>query len=288
MDRATPNYALASNKKKAIYSLKGILQGVTSDCTLNTMEALYLNTWLLDSKPLRDDPDVVDLLDLISDALADGKITGDELAELNELITDIIEYRDFDDITDADHLNEFLGLISGIVADDKINEDEFKYLVEWLRGHEELVDDVTVCGVVKKLIEVSELDIITGKDEQELLMFLKQTAGIRFLETGSTDVHPMDHIADTIESMEHEGARICFTGVFDAGARKEVEAIANNLGAITRKAPSKSIDYVIIGSQVSPDWKHTSFGRKIQKAVELRECGHPLIILTERQWSQFI
>lgn len=52
--------------------------------------------------------------------------------------------------------------------------------------------------------------------------------------------------------------------------------------------PSKSIHYVVIGSQVSPDWKLTSFGRKIQKAIELRESGHPLIILTEQEWVRFI
>ena len=55
-----------------------------------------------------------------------------------------------------------------------------------------------------------------------------------------------------------------------------------------RKDPIKSTHCVVIGSQVSPDWKHTSFGRKIQKAIELRDGGHPLIILTEQEWVKFI
>ena len=91
-----------------------------------------------------------------------------------------------------------------------------------------------------------------------------------------------------IESMTHERAAICFTGIFNTGTRKEVEAIAIKLGATPCKDPSKSIHYVVIGSQVSPDWKHTSFGRKIQKAIELRDGGHPLIILTEKEWVKFI
>jgi NAD-dependent DNA ligase len=98
----------------------------------------------------------------------------------------------------------------------------------------------------------------------------------------------MDHIADSIESMNHERAAMCFTGVFNTGTRKEVEVIAIKLGATPRKDPSKSIHYVVIGSQVSPDWKHTSFGRKIQKAIDLREGGYPLIILTEQEWVRFI
>lgn len=288
MDRAIPSYAFSSNKKKAIYSLKGILQGVVADAILNTMEALYLNTWLLDSKPLRDDPDARHLLGLIDDALADGKFTAEELDDLNALITDIIESRSYEDVTASDYLNEFLGLISGIVADDQINADEFAYLIEWINQHADLIDDATVKSVVVKMIEFSELEQVTPSDEEALVSFLKQTAGVRFLETGAADVHPMDHIADNIDSMSHERAAICFTGVFNTGTRKEVEAIATNLGAIPRKYPSKSIHYMVIGSQVSPDWKHTSFGRKIQKAIELRESGHPLIILTEQEWTRFI
>ncbi|MBJ7536974.1 BRCT domain-containing protein [Marinomonas transparens] len=284
MDTITPNYSLASNKKKAIYSLKGILQGIVADTVLNSLEALYLNTWLLDSKPLRDDPDVVDLLDAIQSALEDGKFTADELDDLNTLITDIIEYRSFSTVTVDDYVNEFLGLISGVVADDQINEKEFAYIVEWINNHADVMEEVAVKNVIANVIDFSKRDHVTQDDEDALLLCLKQTAGIRFLETGSADAHPMDNIADNIDSMDHTGARICFTGVFNTGSRKEVEAIANNLGAITRKDPSKSIDYVIIGTQVAPDWKHTSFGRKIQKAVELREGGHPLIILTEKMW----
>ncbi|WP_111638432.1 BRCT domain-containing protein [Marinomonas shanghaiensis] len=98
----------------------------------------------------------------------------------------------------------------------------------------------------------------------------------------------MDHIVGSIESMNHEGAVIYFTGVFNTGTRKEVEVIAIKLGATPRKDPSKSIYYVVIGSQVSSDLKHTSFGRKIQKAIELRDGEHPLIILTEQEWVRFI
>lgn len=288
MDSTTPNYALSSNKKKAIYSLKGILQGVVADATLNTMEVLYLNTWLLDSKALRDDPDARSLLGFIDDALENGKFSTEELDDLNALITDIIESRSYKDVTASDYLNEFLGLISGIVSDDQINADEFAYLIEWLNKHADLIDEATVKSVVAKMVEFSALDQVTPSDEEALVSFLKQTVGIRFLETGAADVHPMDHIADSIESMNHERAAICFTGVFNTGTRKEVEAIAIKLGATPRQDPSKSIHYVVIGSQVSPDWKHTSFGRKIQKAIELRESGHPLIILTEKEWVRFI
>ena len=287
MEVITPNYSLASNKKKAIYSLKGTLKGVTADKQLNEMECLYLNTWLLESKPLRDDPDAIDLLDTISDALADGKFSADELEDINNLVTDIIDYKSFETIETADHINEFLGLISGIVADDVINASELQYLLGWLSAREEVINHPITQDVSYKILDYTNIKEPTETETNTLLNFLKKTTGTNFSDTGATSTGPLDHIADIIESMSHMNARICFTGVFNKGSRKEVEAIANDLGATTRKDPSKSIDYVIIGSQISPDWKHSSFGRKIQKAVELRDGGHPLYILTEDHWLTF-
>ena len=287
MDRKTPNYALASNKKKAIYSLKGILQGITADKTLNDMEALYLNNWLLDAKALRNDPDAFDLLDAIKSALDDNHFSKDELTDLGNLIADIVEFKPYEDVTTADYVNEFLGLLSGIVSDDVINDKELGYILGWISVHEDVLDNAIVKEVSKKSFDIPEHPTQQLKKKPTYSLLSKNT-GIQFIETGSTTTHPFDHIADKVERMNHEHARICFTGIFNTGSRKEVEAIATNLGAITRKDPSKSIDYVIIGSQVSPDWKHTSFGRKIQKAIELKEDGHHLIILTEKQWLTFI
>ncbi|MGO3406769.1 BRCT domain-containing protein [Marinomonas sp.] len=288
MDRITPNYALASNKKKAIYSLKGILQGITADETLNDMEALYLNNWLLDAKPLRNDPDAFDLLDAIKSALDDNHFSKDELTDLGSLIADIVEFKPYEDVTTADYVNEFLGLLSGIVSDDVINDKELGYILGWISVHEDVLDNAIVKEVSQKILRHTRTPYPTTKEKSDLLAFIKKNTGTQFIETGSTTTHPLEHIADKVDRMDHEYARICFTGIFNTGSRKEVESIATDLGAITRKDPSKSIDYVIIGSQVSPDWKHTSFGRKIQKAIELRESGHPLIILTEKQWSEFI
>lgn len=288
MDRNTPNHALASKKKKAIYSLKGILQGITADKTLNDMEALYLNNWLLDAKTLRNDPDAFDLLDAIKSALDDNHFSKDELTDLGNLIADIVEFKPYEDVTTADYVNEFLGLLSGIVSDDVINDKELGYILGWISVHEDVLDNAIVKEVSKKILRYTRTPYPTAKEKSDLLAFIKKNTGTQFIETGSTTAHPLDHIADKVDRMNHEHARICFTGIFNTGSRKEVEAIATNLGAIIRKDPSKSIDYVIIGSQISPDWKYTSLGRKIEKAIELREGGHPLIILTEKQWNEFI
>jgi hypothetical protein len=44
-------------------------------------------------------------------------------------------------------------------------------------------------------------------------------------------------------------------------------------------------NYVVIGTFGSRDWVHTSFGRKIEKAVDYRTKGYPLAIITEDHWA---
>jgi hypothetical protein len=44
-------------------------------------------------------------------------------------------------------------------------------------------------------------------------------------------------------------------------------------------------ELLVIDELRSRAWKHTSFGRKIQKAVELRADGRPLAILAEEHWA---
>ena len=42
-------------------------------------------------------------------------------------------------------------------------------------------------------------------------------------------------------------------------------------------------DYVVVGALGSPDWSNGNYGSKIKKAMELKESGKPIRIITEEQ-----
>jgi NAD-dependent DNA ligase len=71
------------------------------------------------------------------------------------------------------------------------------------------------------------------------------------------------------------------------GTRAACERLVLKLGARCADNVSKKVNILVIGTKVSVDWAHTSFGRKIQQAMELREAGHPMKIISERRWLQF-
>jgi hypothetical protein len=51
---------------------------------------------------------------------------------------------------------------------------------------------------------------------------------------------------------------------------------------------TKRTDYLVIGTFGSRDWVHTSFGRKIEKAVSLRGSGSGIAIAVEDHWVQCV
>ena len=42
----------------------------------------------------------------------------------------------------------------------------------------------------------------------------------------------------------------------------------------------------MLGTYVTDSWVHESFGRKIEKAVEYRDAGVPIVIMSEEQWLE--
>jgi NAD-dependent DNA ligase len=78
----------------------------------------------------------------------------------------------------------------------------------------------------------------------------------------------------------------CFTGKFVSGTRRQVEEAVVALGAEAIGSPSKRTNYLVVGAIGSTDWIHSTHGRKIEKAVQLREEGIGIHIIAEEYWVE--
>jgi hypothetical protein len=45
---------------------------------------------------------------------------------------------------------------------------------------------------------------------------------------------------------------------------------------------------LVIGTFASRDWANTNYGRKIERAVELRQSGSGISIISEEHWKRFV
>ena len=76
-----------------------------------------------------------------------------------------------------------------------------------------------------------------------------------------------------------------FTGKFAFGTRRDCEREVEKRGAVCEPNITKRTSFLVIGTFGSTDWVHTSFGRKIEKAVSYRDDGVPLRIVGEDHWA---
>ncbi|MFQ2272188.1 BRCT domain-containing protein, partial [Aeromonas enteropelogenes] len=72
-----------------------------------------------------------------------------------------------------------------------------------------------------------------------------------------------------------------------ADQHRQCEETAQQLGAIPQNSVTQKLDYLIIGELSSRDWRFSSYGRKIEKAMLLQEKGHSVRIVTEEAWLAY-
>lgn len=276
------------NVDKAFENLLGMITGLLADKKLKDGEILFLDTWLKDQFYLRKDPDVFDLIDALDSVLADGVITPHERNDLITLISDILEYRD-QYVYFEDDLNPIIkrtvGVINGIAADGELTGGEIRFLRSWLHEYSELKLIWPFSEVYQMIKSALEDGILTRAESESILIVLQQVVGGAFAEDATASGKSTTLPIDEIDCVEFSGKVFCFTGALASGTRKECAQRVIDLEGIFVNNITLNLDYLVIGPIASRDWFNTSYGRKIEKAVEYRDKKNTgLKIISEQVW----
>jgi len=281
------NFNRSNNMKKSAWGLMGILKGVSADRKLNDSELLFLEQWLRAQEHLREDGDLVDLLDLTGDILADGKIGQAELDDMYSLITDIIDFREMEQLpTPKDSVNELLGIVNGILADGQLTNEEIYKLQAWLDAHPDLEEHGIVALVRDNVRRVLEDGVITEEERAGLKQDLAELSGFSFTETGCAECLSLSFLEEMPANLIIDGSVFCFTGRFLVGPRRILQQKVLTLGGRVASRVSKKVDYLVIGTLASRDWRLSSAGTKIEEALSLKRGGQTLGILSEQVWCR--
>lgn len=177
-----------------------------------------------------------------------------------------------------------LGLVTGMLADGQLQDMEIQFLNTWLGEHED-VASIWPGNVVAKLItEILADGVITETERERLVKMLTDLIGNDFSQTGSVSAEVMTLPLDEHCDISLRNANICLSGEFLLGTRAKCEEVATLAGSFPHGTITKKIHYLIIGTNVSPHWLHTSYGRKIEQAMQLQQVGHSIRIISERRW----
>lgn len=183
-------------------------------------------------------------------------------------------------------INELLGLAHGITADGKVTQEEAEYLEKWLAANTAVADNPIVSNLLEKVGGYLEDGFLDQEEAADLQDTLSRFAGGDF-ELGellkSTSL-PLDVPTPTIEIPDK---RFCFTGTFALGSRKDCEqTVAENGGK--SGSLTKQTDFLVIGIYATDSWAHSSYGRKIEKAMGMKDKGHKIAIIGELHWLEAV
>ena len=180
-------------------------------------------------------------------------------------------------------IDELIGICRGVIADGAVDENEAIYIGQWIENHRDIAEKWPVNVLYARITEMLKDGSLSREEQKQLLETLRDITGdsSQFVESNRSTTLPLDKPPPEVE---FKGKTFCLTGRFVFGSGLDCEEAILEMGGTVVTAPGKDTDYLVIGELRSPDWVHTSFGRSIERAIELKEQGHPLGIISEEHW----
>tara|TARA_R110002072_G_scaffold1598_5_gene13573 strand:- start:297 stop:911 length:615 start_codon:yes stop_codon:yes gene_type:complete len=180
-------------------------------------------------------------------------------------------------------IDELIGVCRGVIADGRVDEKEAIFLGQWIENHREIADRWPVNILYSRLVEMLKDGILNSEEEVELLATLRDLTGESTLyqEPNRSTSLPL---TKPLPEVEFDDKTFAVTGRFVFGSKVDCEETILEMGGHVTDMPSSDTDYLVIGELCSPEWVHTTFGRSIERAIELREGGANIAIISEEHW----
>ena len=181
-----------------------------------------------------------------------------------------------------------LGVCQGLLADHVLNESELHFLTLWLQDHPDIADVWPGAVIAGRIRDILADRIVTEDELQQLKEVLKSILGGTWEDTGAATGLPTELPIQDNTPVVVIDRKFCFSGKFVFGTRSACENFVVARGGIVNAGITKDLDFLVIGTFISPDWLNTSFGRKIEKAIVYQQEGCKLRIVSEKHWSEAI
>jgi NAD-dependent DNA ligase len=163
------------------------------------------------------------------------------------------------------------------MSDNSLNQAEIEYLYHFLLEFSDLLHDWPHSFLLAKINSILEDGVITKEEVKSFEETIRSFLGGTLQETGAvcglSTTLPLDKTFSVLFSEKS----FCFTGQFKFGTRTECQNIVSQKGGIIKNSIVRDLDYLVIGELASRDWIETNYGRKIQKAMDLKRSGQSKI-----------
>lgn len=274
---------------KSINSLVGLIEGITIDGSINADEIGFLHLWLEENADLKDRHPFTELMPVVDEAISDGILTDDERQDILWLC-EKLQSTEYFDATTAD-IQRLHAIMAGIMADGIVTEAELRGLSSWLTDHDHLrscwpYDEVD--SLVTTILSDGVIDAAEQKFLQDFFSeFVAVTDNRTIVSPKITEGTSLVGLCAVCPEISFDDSQFCFTGASDKYSRKEFTALVEQLGGVVGSVSAK-LDYLIICANGNPCWAYACYGRKVEKAVELRKQGAHILLVHENDFHDAV
>lgn len=191
---------------------------------------------------------------------------------------------------EAKAMDQLSGICEGILADGVVSDQEASFFAEWVRKHGALQPVWPFTDILSRVERIFADGICTEEERQELKEIMEGLCGHQPAKNaGETYSSTLPFNVPPPNPIQFVNRIFNITGKFAFGPRRKVmDSISGKGGIAIDATPTHESDYLIVGIFASRDWIHTNYGRKIERAIELRNLGSGIIIIPEEHWKQFV
>jgi NAD-dependent DNA ligase len=280
-------YTFRSELDKALHTLEGILKGISLDGKVTPGEVSELRDWTgahyqyLERHPFKE------IIPLIRNSLSDNRLDPEEVQDILWMANNLHTNNKYYDAVTAD-IQRLEGLLHGMIADNVIEDKEVEELGRWLFDNEQLKGSYPfdeLCSLVTAITADGKIDEM---ERRTIKRFISEFVDVRNME--SLDQKEIAELRSTITLpgicaldpiLSFPDRVFCLTGIFGRSTKKEIEATIIDKGGRNKPNVTLDTDYLIVGASGNPCWAFSCYGRKVEKAAQLRRDGSQIAIINE-------
>lgn len=276
--------------EKAVNTLLGLVEGIAIDSKINDAEIGFLQAWLDGQRIRAHRHPFNEIFPVVERAIADGVLSAEEKEDILWLCRRLTAADYFNKAT-AD-MQRLHSLVAGIGSDGQVSVEELRGLSAWLQENDHLktcwpYDEIEslVSGVLSDgKIDTNEHAILMAFFGEFVSILDNKTVVNPFFIEGTSVVG----LCAVCPEIQFSDSVFCLTGASHKYSRQEFEALISELGGKAVGGVSKKVKYLVVGAEGNPCWAFACYGRKVEKAVELRKEGHPIVIVHENDFHDAV
>lgn len=171
-------------------------------------------------------------------------------------------------------IQELQGLITAIIYDNIVTNEEIKLLFDFRERYRNYFDSFPLNEISTYLNDFA----YNEPNENKITEFLNFLVDLSILPEHDPI---LKQIFDNVENVIVPNNNFVVTGALKYGTRIVIQEKITKLGGNPQNRITNDTDYLIVGDDGSDSYKFSKFGRKIQKAIDMKEKNHKIKIITE-------